>query len=249
MSCTFHRCVSCRPTSRNGWTKIPTSPELACWDNFSPEPPRLVCQRDPVPCGLSCFVQDLSTAGFPWSSEPDHIRRALQAQTRLCKHWLETKPLRMIDMPYESFVGGGESAQRELIDRLGLIGIQRARTSTNQEAGAPPPVPTPKCSSPCTLRPTKPEKNGASVWSCSVEPERNPGPRRLRWRSGLDSSAHRTTRRSSAASTGRALPRSCGKTRRIEHHWKQALQIVPGCPEATCGLGELVWTKVISRLH
>ena len=83
----------------------------------------LVCQRDPVPCGLSCFVQDLSTAGFPWSSEPDHIRRALQAQTRLCKHWLETKPLRMIDMPYETFVGGGESAQRELIDRLGLIGI------------------------------------------------------------------------------------------------------------------------------
>ena len=80
----------------------------------------LVCQRDPIPCGLSCFVQDLSTAGFPWSSQPDHIRRALRAQTRLCNHWLETTPLRMIDMPYESFVGGGESAQRELIDQLGL---------------------------------------------------------------------------------------------------------------------------------
>ena len=80
----------------------------------------LVCQRDPIPCGLSCFVQDLSTAGFPWSSQPDHIRRALQAQTRLCNHWLNTAPLRMIDMPYEAFVGGGEPAQRELIEQLGL---------------------------------------------------------------------------------------------------------------------------------
>ena len=80
----------------------------------------LVCQRDPIPCGLSCFVQDLSTAGFPWSSQPDHIRRALQAQTRLCNHWLNTAPLRMIDMQYEAFVGGGEAAQRELIEQLGL---------------------------------------------------------------------------------------------------------------------------------
>lgn len=80
----------------------------------------LVCQRDPIPCGLSCFVQDLSTAGFPWSSQPDHIRRALRAQTRLCKHWLETAPLRMIDVQYEAFVGGGEATQRNLIEQLGL---------------------------------------------------------------------------------------------------------------------------------
>ena len=80
----------------------------------------LVCQREPIPCGLSCFVQDLSTAGFPWSSQPDHIRRALQAQTRLCQHWLETTPLRTIDVQYEVFVGEGEAAQRKLIDQLGL---------------------------------------------------------------------------------------------------------------------------------
>ena len=30
-----------------------------------------------------------------------------------------------------------------------------------------------------------------------------------------------------------------GRHDESEHHWKQALHIVPGCPEATCGLGEL----------
>ena len=30
-----------------------------------------------------------------------------------------------------------------------------------------------------------------------------------------------------------------GRHDESEHHWKQALEVVPGCPEATCGLGEL----------
>ena len=80
----------------------------------------VICQREPIPCGLSCFVQDLSPAGFPWSSDPAHIARALRAQSRLCAHWLETKPLTMIDVRYEDFVAGGEAAQRGLIEGIGL---------------------------------------------------------------------------------------------------------------------------------
>ena len=106
----FHRCVNCRPTSKNGWTKTsPTWPELACWDNFSPGPPHWCANAtlSTVGCRALCKI-------FPPLASRGRVNPITFAEPLQVLHWLRKSTCR------KTFVCGGESAQRELIDRLGL---------------------------------------------------------------------------------------------------------------------------------
>jgi tetratricopeptide (TPR) repeat protein len=80
----------------------------------------LICRRDPVDNGFSCWINDLSPVGFPWSGDLAAIGRVAGAADRLTEHWAQVLPARVRVLDYEAMVADPEGSSRELLAFAGL---------------------------------------------------------------------------------------------------------------------------------
>lgn len=85
-----------------------------------PQATLLHCVRDPVETGLSCFMNDLSPAAFPWSGDLASIGRYHRLIDRLVDHWREVLGDRLVDVVYEEVVADPEPQMRRIVEACGL---------------------------------------------------------------------------------------------------------------------------------
>jgi tetratricopeptide (TPR) repeat protein len=89
-------------------------------------------RRDPRDTALSCFFQLFSEPPV-FSFDLAHCADQCKGIDRLMDHWLQTLPLRMLEVRYEEVVADQETQSRRLIDFLGLpwdptcLDFQRAK--------------------------------------------------------------------------------------------------------------------------
>ncbi len=80
----------------------------------------VICRRDPVDNGFSCWINDLAPVGFPWAGDPASIGRVAGVAERFTRHWQQTLPDRVLVVDYERFVADPEAGSRELLAFAGL---------------------------------------------------------------------------------------------------------------------------------
>lgn len=80
----------------------------------------VICRRDPVDLGFSCWQNDLSPVGFPWSGDLEAIGRFTAAAERLIEHWPGVLGDRCLVVEYEALVADPEPWTRRLIEHAGL---------------------------------------------------------------------------------------------------------------------------------
>ena len=78
------------------------------------------CRRDPLDVGISCFINDLSPVGFPWSGNLRNIGLYYRQYERLMSHWRRVLDLAMLELRYEEVVDDPEPAIRRIIAFCGL---------------------------------------------------------------------------------------------------------------------------------
>ncbi|MGH7211084.1 MAG: sulfotransferase, partial [Acetobacteraceae bacterium] len=79
----------------------------------------IFCTRDPRDTCVSCFFQMLQDGNL-WSYDLADCGRRWLAMRRLQAHWLESLPVRMLEVRYEAMVAAFEEQSRRLVDFLGL---------------------------------------------------------------------------------------------------------------------------------
>lgn len=80
----------------------------------------VICRRDPVDNGFSCWINDLAPVGFPWAGDPAAIGVVAGVAEQLTRHWQRTLPDRVLVVDYERFVAAPEQGSRELLEFAGL---------------------------------------------------------------------------------------------------------------------------------
>lgn len=80
----------------------------------------VICRRDPVDNGFSCWINDLAPVGFPWAGDPEAIGVVAGVAERLTRHWQQSLPERVLVVDYERFVAAPEAGSRELLEFAGL---------------------------------------------------------------------------------------------------------------------------------
>lgn len=87
-----------------------------------PDSPIILCRRDPVANGYSCFQQLFDNDRFwSWTFDLESIGRYLNAYHELMDHWLEVLPPgRVLEVRYEALVADPEGESRRIIDYLDL---------------------------------------------------------------------------------------------------------------------------------
>jgi hypothetical protein len=78
------------------------------------------CRRDPVETGFSCFANDLSPVGFPWSGDLADIAHYASCCDRLMRQWLASLDLAQLVVQYEELVDDQERVSRRIIEFCGL---------------------------------------------------------------------------------------------------------------------------------
>lgn len=77
------------------------------------------CRRDPRDIALSIYSESFSPMAT-YATSLDDIRRMIEGQERLMRHWQAVSPLPILEMRYETLVGDLETQTRRLIDFVGL---------------------------------------------------------------------------------------------------------------------------------
>lgn len=80
----------------------------------------IVCRRDPVETGFSCYRQHFSGNSQPFSYDLDQIAAYWRDFDRACRHWRVLYPARVCDLVYEDLVEHQEAVTRELLAFCGL---------------------------------------------------------------------------------------------------------------------------------
>ncbi len=80
----------------------------------------VICRRDPVDNGFSCWINDLAPVGFPWAGDPASIGRVAGVAERFTRHWQQVLPDRVLVVDYERFVAEPEAGSRDLLAFAGL---------------------------------------------------------------------------------------------------------------------------------
>lgn len=76
------------------------------------------CRRDPRDVALSCWMTQF--AQIRWASDLGEIASRIREHRRLMEHWRRVLPVPLLEIDYESMVGGLEHAARRLLDWCGL---------------------------------------------------------------------------------------------------------------------------------
>lgn len=85
-----------------------------------PEARVIVCRRDPVETGFSCYRQLFTMNGHPYSYDQQEIAAYWLDFDRACRHWKTLHPERIYDLVYEDLVRDQETKTRELLAFCGL---------------------------------------------------------------------------------------------------------------------------------
>ncbi len=80
----------------------------------------VVCRRDPVEIGLSCYRQHFSGNGQPFSYDQTEIAAYWRDFDRACRQWKRQYPQRVTDLVYEELVRDQEAQTRQLLAFCGL---------------------------------------------------------------------------------------------------------------------------------
>ncbi len=79
----------------------------------------VLCRRDLLDTGVSCFFQNFVDA-HPWTTDLEHIGRLIRASERLAGYWRKALTLPLLDVAYEDVLLDQEGQTRRLIEFLGL---------------------------------------------------------------------------------------------------------------------------------
>ena len=85
-----------------------------------PEAKMVVCRRDPVETGFSCFRQLFAEDGHAYSYDLADMGAYWRDFDRMCRRWSELYPGRIHDMVYEDLQADQEGKTRELLAFCGL---------------------------------------------------------------------------------------------------------------------------------
>lgn len=85
-----------------------------------PEARMVVCRRDPVETGFSCFRQMFIDDGHGYSYDLTDMGLYWRDFDRMCRRWAELYPGRIYDMVYEDLQADQEGKTRELLAFCGL---------------------------------------------------------------------------------------------------------------------------------
>jgi hypothetical protein len=85
-----------------------------------PEAKMVVCRRDPVETGFSCFRQLFVEDGHGYSYDLADMGTYWRDFDRMCRRWSELYPGRIYDMVYEDLQADQEGKTRELLAFCGL---------------------------------------------------------------------------------------------------------------------------------
>lgn len=77
------------------------------------------CLRDPMETGLACYFQDFRM-DHSWSTNISHIKRFMDGEVRIMKHWKQKVQLPVLTMTYEMLATDPDTAQQQLFDFLDL---------------------------------------------------------------------------------------------------------------------------------
>jgi tetratricopeptide (TPR) repeat protein len=76
--------------------------------------------RDPLDVGLSCFINDLSPVGMPWSTDLRDIGLYYREYERLMDHWRGVVDTPLLEVKYEDLINDQEAWSRRIIEFCGL---------------------------------------------------------------------------------------------------------------------------------
>jgi len=79
----------------------------------------IYCKRDPRDICLSSFFQQFGDP-TPWSYDLESCAVKVRETDRMMKFWLDTVPLRILEIQYEALIADLEGQSRRLIGFLGL---------------------------------------------------------------------------------------------------------------------------------
>jgi tetratricopeptide (TPR) repeat protein len=85
-----------------------------------PEAKMVVCRRDPVETGFSCFRQLFAEDGHAYTYDLADMGAYWRDFDRMCRRWSELYPGRIYDMVYEELQADQEGRTRELLAFCGL---------------------------------------------------------------------------------------------------------------------------------
>jgi hypothetical protein len=85
-----------------------------------PEAKMVVCRRDPVETGFSCFRQLFVEDGHAYSYDLADMGAYWRDFDRMCRRWSELYPGRIYEMVYEDLQADQEGKTRELLAFCGL---------------------------------------------------------------------------------------------------------------------------------
>jgi len=93
---------------------------LGLIDRVMPGARIIVCRRDPVDTGLSCYMTNLPAETVPFAFDLAHIGIVQRGVDRLIEHWRSVIRLPMLDVTYESLVRDPAAHARILADFVGV---------------------------------------------------------------------------------------------------------------------------------
>jgi tetratricopeptide (TPR) repeat protein len=79
----------------------------------------VLCRRDPMDTGLSCYSKDFARMP-PWATDLWSIGHVHRQHDRLMDHWKRVLPIRLLELGYEALVTDFEPWARRLVEYVGL---------------------------------------------------------------------------------------------------------------------------------